>query len=165
MNHLSPRNSNIIMLLALLSNLYPILSITNFVFGAESSGSTPTSFFDFLNSPFLTAVLSTVAVSAITYLAGRLRSVTVKLQVIPDLEKGQVENTKKMDELKLQVERNSSELKKLMEKMDSKMDTRFDNVSNMQRSIEKDMNEKVMDLVLRLRNYNSDKYNPDRYKE
>ena len=103
--------------------------------------------------------------SAITYLAGRLRSVTIKLQVIPDLEKGQVENTKKMDELKFQVERNTDDLKNMMEKMDSKMDTRFDNVSSMQRSIEKDMNEKVMDLVLRLRNYNSDKYNPDKYKE
>lgn len=123
------------------------------------------SFFDTLNSPYVTAILSTVAVSAITYLAGRLRSVTVKLQVIPDLEKGQQENTKKMDDLKLQVEKNSDDLKKMMEKMDSKMDTRFDNVSSMQRSIEKDMNEKVMDLVLRLRNYNSDKYNPDKYKE
>jgi hypothetical protein len=126
----------------------------------------PTTFFDYLNSPFLTAVLSTIAVSAITYLAGRLRSVTIKLQVIPDLEKGQLENAKKMEEVRLQVEKNSDELKKVMEKMDEKMDKRFDNVANLQHSIEKDMNEKVMDLVLRLRNYNSDKYNPDsRYKE
>ena len=123
------------------------------------------SFFDTLNSPYVTAILSTVAVSAITYLAGRLRSVTIKLEAIPDLEKGQQENTKKMDEIKIQVERNTDDLKRMMEKMDHKMDSRFDNVSNMQRSIEKDMNEKVMDLVLRLRNYNSDKYNPDKYKE
>ena len=139
---------------------------------------------DYLNGPIVSTVLSTIVVSVIAYLVGRLRSVSLKLQVIPSLQENQAELKKNIEDLKQQSQentedinmvlaRNTEELRKQLEKMDIKVDRRFDSLTDEQRKIERDTNEKILNLIYTLRNY-SDNYgsgsnsrsgSPVKYKE
>ncbi len=163
------RISSILLIISLFS-LIIFLAYNNIIYGIvdnSTTNSTPkeNGFIEIINGPFASTVLSAVVVSVIAYLAGRLRSVSLKLQVIPSLQENQVDIKKNMvdikdlaeknnREMKEQLERNTAELRKHLEKMDEKVDRRFDVVSDMQRSIEKDMNEKIMNLIYTMRNYN-----------
>jgi FtsZ-binding cell division protein ZapB len=162
--------TNSLLLIPLFSFLLFIV-FSNITYAAVDNASSSKGSNDFLallNGPFVSAVLSTVVVSVIAYLAGRLRSVSLKLQVIPSLQENQVDIKKNMADIKEmaeknntalreQLDHNSNELKKQLEKMDEKVDKRFDTVSDLQRVIEKDMNEKVMNLLYTMRNYTNDR--------
>ncbi len=167
------RNNRILasnILLTFLFSFIIFLAYTHITYGIVDNSTTNSApkengFIEIINGPFASTVLSAIVVSVIAYLAGRLRSVSLKLQVIPSLQESQVDIKKNMvdikdlaeknnREMKEQLERNTSDLKKHLEKMDEKVDRRFDVVSDMQRSIEKDMNEKIMNLIYTMRNYN-----------
>lgn len=104
--------------------------------------------------------MSALVVSAFAYFGGKLRSVSKSLETIPVLQSGYAEIKKTQADTKEQLEKNTNELKGMLEKMEAKMDRRFDTVSETQRSIEKDMNEKVVNLLIALRNYNSNDASP-----
>lgn len=173
-------NSNI--LFVSLFSVIVFLTYTNIIFAETEQLTAPeeSGFMKLINGSFVSATLSSIVIAVIAYLAGRLRSVTMKLQVIPSLQENQVEIKKNMIDIKdlaeknnkdmrEQLERNSNELKRQLDKLDEKVDKRFDVVSDMQRSIERDMNEKVMNLVYTLRNYNdsnnNNRNNNVKYKE
>ena len=137
------------------------LSINSTFIGAQSSDS-PNEIeaaLEVLNSPFVTAVLSTIVVTVIAFFAGKFRGVSQKLQTIPKLESDNVEIKKKIEEVDKKVDKHTKELKEQLEKIEERMDKRFDTAINVQRSIETGMNEKFVNLLISLRNYTSDSNN------
>lgn len=115
---------------------------------------------EILNSPFITAVFSTIVVSVIAFFAGKFRNVSKKLQAIPKLESDNIEIKKKIQEVDTKVDKNSNELKVQLEKIEERMDKRFDTINDVQRSIEHSMNEKFVNLLISLRNYTSNDHSP-----
>ncbi len=107
----------------------------------------------YLDSPLVTAVLSTFVVSIIAYLIGRLRNVSQTLKEIPTLQANDIELKKNMKDIQGDLDENTNLLKNQLEKLSEKMDRRFDLLSEKQSVIERDTNEKIVNLLMTLRNF------------
>ena len=146
--------------LLLLSSTTIILLIfsysVDFSYSQREQPTDPTdSFLYFLNSPFITAVFSTIVVSIIAFFAGKFRNVSKKLQAIPKLEEDNLEIKKKVKEVDAKLDKTSMEVKTQLEKIEERMDKRFDTINDVQRSIEHSMNEKFVNLLISLRNFSA----------